>query len=138
MAIWQEPTWLQNYVAEQKAQAGSFGERYLKPFEQAAIAGISAYKSGEKSDKIKEILNSANKEIDDSIASVMKEIEDLERQKKSIEDKITMSEKATSQMEGYKPNSSTMEGYKPNSLKREPTELNAPSPIVLNDYIYSA
>lgn|SRR5574343_18251 len=57
MAIWQEPTWLQNYVAEQKANASSFGERYLKPLEQAAISGISAYKSGEKSDKIKSIID---------------------------------------------------------------------------------
>lgn len=57
MAIWQEPTWLQNYIAEQKANAGTFGERYLKPFEQSAIAGISAYKSGEKSDKIKSIID---------------------------------------------------------------------------------
>lgn len=57
MAIWQEPTWLQNYIAEQKASAGSFGERYLKPFEQSTIAGISAYKSGEKSDKIKSIID---------------------------------------------------------------------------------
>lgn len=57
MAVWQEPSWLQNYVAEQKANAGSFGERYLKPFEQAAVAGITAYKSGEKSAKVKEIIN---------------------------------------------------------------------------------
>jgi len=138
MAIWQEPTWLQNYVAEQKANAGTFGERYLKPFEQAAIAGISAYKSGEKSDKIKEILNSVNKEIDESIANVMKEITDLENRKKSIENKIALSQKESEEMEGYKPNSTSMEGYKPNPLKREPAELNTPSPIVLNDYIYSA
>lgn len=52
-----EPSWLQNYIAEQKANAGTFSERYLKLLEQSAIAGISAYKSGEKSDKIKSIIN---------------------------------------------------------------------------------
>lgn len=133
-----EPSWLQNYIAEQKANAGSFGERYLKPFEQSAIAGITAYKTGEKSAKIKEIIGGSSKEIDDSIANVMKEIADLENRKKSIQSKIALSQEASKQMEGYKPNvTGQMEGYKPNPLTREPAELNTQGPVVLDDYFYT-
>jgi hypothetical protein len=134
-----EPSWLQDYIAEQKANAGSFGQRYLQPFEQAAVAGIGAYKSGEKSNKIKEIIGSSSKEIDDSIANVMKEIADLENRKKSIQSKIALSQEASKQIEGYKPNvTGQMEGYKPNPLTREPAELNTQGPVVLDDYFYTA